>query len=294
MKVANPLKTFAKEKVINYYEKAGLDYEEWDKDFNMHFGYFKWGINPFNLSAMLNQMNEEVFLRLKLSNYSNPTVLDLGCGLAATSRYMAKKNEKALLYGITITPWQIEFGTQLNKKAELHNRISIIKSDFANTPFANDSADSAFAIESSCYAKGDDKKDLIKETYRVLKPGGRFVLTDGFRKHNNPLPKWLDKIYRKNLEGWALNDLGEINLFIKAMEDVGFKNIKVEDISWKVAPSFMHIPRTVFKFFWKRFLKKEKTTLSKERRDNALGPLWGMLLGLSRKHFSYYIISAEK
>jgi len=265
MKTTKISKIFAKEKVINYYEKAGLDYEEWDKDFNMHFGYYKWGMNPFNLSGMLNQMNEEVYQRLKLKTYMEPIVLDLGCGLAASSRYMAIKNTEALFYGITITPWQVEFGTKLNEEAELYKRIAIIKADFANIPFANNSTDAAFAIESSCYAKGDDKKDLIKEVYRVLKPGGRFVLSDGFRKHNNPLPKWLDHIYRKNLEGWALTDLGEIHLFINAM-----------------------------KFFWKQFLKKEKTFLSKERRDNALGPLWGMLLGLSRKHFSYYIVSGEK
>ena len=286
--------TSIKEKVISYYEKAGLDYAEWDKDFNMHFGYFKWGMNPFNLSAMLNQMNEEVYRRLKLETYTEPTVLDLGCGLTASSRYMALKNREALFYGITITPWQVEFGNKLNEEADLYKRIAIVKTDFANIPFTDGMANAAFAIESSCYAKGDDKKDLINEMYRVLKSGGRFVLTDGFRKHNNPLPKWLDKIYRNNLEGWALTDLGEIHLFVKALKDAGFKNIKVEDISWKVAPSFMHIPFTVFKFFWKRFLKKEKTPLSKERRNNALGPLWGMLLGLSRKHFSYYIVSGEK
>ena len=286
--------TSIKEKVISYYEKAGLDYAEWDKDFNMHFGYFKWGMNPFNLSAMLNQMNEEVYRRLKLETYTEPTVLDLGCGLTASSRYMALRNREALFYGITITPWQVEFGNKLNEEADLYKRIAIVKTDFANIPFTDGMANAAFAIESSCYAKGDNKKDLINEMYRVLKSGGRFVLTDGFRKHNNPLPKWLDKIYRKNLEGWALTDLGEIHLFVKALKEAGFKNIKVEDISWKVAPSFMHIPFTVFKFFWKRFLKKEKTPLSKERRNNALGPLWGMLLGLSRKHFSYYIVSGEK
>jgi len=52
------------QKIIEYYEEAGLDYAAWSPQFNMHFGYWKWGMNPFNLEAMLNQMNQEVLNRL--------------------------------------------------------------------------------------------------------------------------------------------------------------------------------------------------------------------------------------
>lgn len=36
-----------KQEVVTYYEDTGLDYGEWSKEFNMHFGYYKWGMNPF-------------------------------------------------------------------------------------------------------------------------------------------------------------------------------------------------------------------------------------------------------
>ena len=29
-----------------YYEEAGPDYAAWSPHFNMHFGFFRWGINP--------------------------------------------------------------------------------------------------------------------------------------------------------------------------------------------------------------------------------------------------------
>ena len=83
--------------VIDYYEKAGLDYEVWSPNFNMHFGYFNWGMNPFNLEKMLNQMNEAIRKRLILEEHIEPLILDLGCGLGATARYMAKKNWEASL-----------------------------------------------------------------------------------------------------------------------------------------------------------------------------------------------------
>lgn len=50
-------------KIIRYYEEAGLDYQTWSKSFNMHFGYWKWGLNPFRLGTLHDQMNLEVMER---------------------------------------------------------------------------------------------------------------------------------------------------------------------------------------------------------------------------------------
>ncbi|GJM35875.1 MAG: hypothetical protein DHS20C18_48760 [Saprospiraceae bacterium] len=287
-------KLTAKQKIIHYFEGAGLDYYYWDKAFNMHFGYYRRGMNPFNLPKLLNQMNEEVLQRLYLEQYVDPTVLDLGCGLGASSRYMAKANQEAQFSGFTITPWQVDFGNQLIKEEGLAERVNLYESDFANLPLGDNSAEAAFALESACYAKGNDKLEFAQELYRVLKPGGRFVLTDGFRKHNNPLPSWLDKVYRKNMDCWALTDLADINLFIAVLKKIGFRNIKVEDASWRVAPSFAHIPFVTLRFWWDMWKKGTIGKLDQERKNNALAPALGMIMGMSRKHFSYYIISGEK
>ena len=159
---------------------------------------------------------------------------------------------------------------------------------------ADNTADAAFAIESACYATGNNKEDFLKEMHRVLRPGGRFVITDGFRKHSRPLPSWLDKIYRKNMECWALTEFADINHFLDTAKKLGFKNIKVEDASWRVAPSFAHVPWVTLKFIAKLLWKGEFFHLDRERRNNTLAPTLGMILGASRSHFSYYIISGEK
>ena len=93
-----------KDRIIHYFEGAGMDYYAWSKSFNMHFGYYRWGMNPFNREALLNQMNEEVLRRLELEKIVDPLVLDLGCGLGTISRYMARKNPEAHFYALTITP----------------------------------------------------------------------------------------------------------------------------------------------------------------------------------------------
>ncbi len=290
----NTQKTSTKQQIIDYFEGAGLDYYYWDKAFNMHFGYFRPGLNPFNRAGLLRQMNQEIMDRLQLHRYHAPFVLDLGCGLGAASRYMAEAHPEAQFYGFTITPWQVKFGNALNREHHKQDQVSLFQSDFAALPLANESADAAFAMESACYARGADKMELIEELYRVLKPGGRFVINDGFRKHSQPLPRWLDNVYRKNMECWALKDLADINLFVDALKKVGFRNISVEDASWKVAPSFAHIPWVTLRFYWDVWKKGQWSNLDQQRKNNALAPLLGMIMGASRKHFGYYIVSGEK
>ena len=282
------------QKIIEYYEEAGMDYQAWSRNFNMHFGYFKWGLNPFSLEPMLNQMNEEVYQRLRLESIPLPMVLDAGCGLGTTSRYMAKKRPDAFFYDVTITPWQIKKGEKINESAGLGEQISMIQADYQQLPLANESFDAAFALESSCYAEGLDKKKFLKEMYRVLRPNGRLVIADGFLKKDKPLPYLINWVYKKCTANWALNDFANLNALLKAMKEIGFKKIIVEDISWKIAPSVLYIPTTVTKFYMDLLRKGESWKLSKERWGNVLAPIFGMMLGMARPYFGYYIISAEK
>ena len=287
-------KTTIDEKIIAYFEEAGLDYYYWDKAFNMHFGYFKRGINPLNRPQLLRQMNDEIMEGLHLDQYDDPLVLDLGCGLGAISRHMAHHFPNAQFQGYTITPWQVRFGNQWNQEKDFDNRIRLIEADFAQLPLADGAADAAFASESACYAKKPNKVDFIEELYRVLKPGGRFVVTDGFRQHSNPLPTWLHRIYRKNMDCWALTNLADIQQFKRSLQDVGFHEVIIKDISWRVAPSFMHIPWVSAWFLFDVWRKGKLGRLPQARKNNVMAPLLGMIMGLHRQHFGYYIISGIK
>jgi MPBQ/MSBQ methyltransferase len=103
MTAASLASSFSEERFQRYYEEAGPDYAAWSPHFNMHFGFFRLGMNPFNREAMLEQMNSEVLDRLRLSG-DHPRVLDMGCGLGATLRSIARRIPFAHLHGITLVP----------------------------------------------------------------------------------------------------------------------------------------------------------------------------------------------
>ena len=116
-----------------YYEEAGPDYAAWSPHFNMHFGFFRKGMNPLRREAMLEQMNQEIRHRLHLTDESPARVFDMGCGVGATLRSFARRLPTADLNAITLVPWQLEQGRELNQSCPEDRRITLTLGDYEHT-----------------------------------------------------------------------------------------------------------------------------------------------------------------
>ena len=281
-----------KDKLLAYYQEAGPDYATWSPRFNMHFGYYEKGLNPLDREALLENMNRKVLEKLGIST-GDETLVDMGCGLGATLRSAAVRYPNLVLKGVTIVPWQVEQAQLMNDHLGFNGRIQILEEDYCQTSFHNNSVDGVLAIESSCYATGKDKADLLSEIYRILKPGGRFVIADGFLIHDRPMKAFAKKVYMQLCDSWALSELGVLSLVQQTLTELGFVRLQVEDISWKVAPSVAHVPGTVLSFLFRQWLFGKKR-MSKERWDNLKSPLLTMVIGLMRSYFGYYLVSGLK
>ena len=187
-----------------------------------------------------------------------------------------------------------ELLTTLSDNSTVWAYFNVAEADYLDLPCRLESADAAFAIESACYARGKDKWDFIDALHGTLKPGGRFAVADCFRRNTKPMPRLIDRAYRRCCDCWVLQEMAEINLFTRSLERAGFVDIRVDDISWHVAPSVAHVPWTALKFIAKVIFRGEFRTLHRERRNNVIAPLLGMVLGMCRPHFSYCIVSGRK
>jgi len=47
-------------RLIAYYEQAGPDFAQWSAGFNMHFGYYRRGLNPLDRESMLNELKQRI------------------------------------------------------------------------------------------------------------------------------------------------------------------------------------------------------------------------------------------
>lgn len=273
--------------MVDFYNEATEDYAFWSKDLNMHFGYYRPFLNsPFRRNTMLNEMNNQVLKRLNLDK-DKSTIIDLGCGVGGTMRYALKKIKGLTAFGVTLSPFQVEKGNTLLK----HLKGSILNENYNHTSFKSNSFDGALAIESFCHS-GHDKRSF-KEAYRILKSNGRFVIADAFlKKETSELCYGSNYAYRKLCSHWSLERLASVKTVKKDLTDLGFKNITVEDVSFRVAPSVLHVPFAITGFILKKLFTLK--SLKRESLHNLKGSFYALLSGLHMKSFGYYLISATK
>jgi len=275
-----------------YYTEAGADYAAWSPEFNMHFGYFRWGMNPFDRERMLEQMNVEVMHRLHLERETPARVLDMGCGLAATLRSFARRLPSAELTGITRVPWQVDQATELNRRVGCE-RVRIVEGNYERTDFDTGAMDAVYALESSCYAHGADKRHLLTEARRLLRPGGRLVVADGFLERLGSLHGPQRAIFRKLCECWVIDTWGELDAFTGELERLGFEEIEVECLQYRVAPSTLHIPWVTAKFLLREVVFGEGK-MTQARRNNVIAPALLPLVSMPLGPMIYCMVSATR
>jgi SAM-dependent methyltransferase len=278
-----------------YYAEAGPDYAAWSPNFNMHFGYFRRGLNPLRLEPMLEQMNREILLRLHLErDLPEPVrVLDMGCGVGATLRSFARRLAHAELTGITLVPWQIERGTELNLAAEETARVQMVLGDYEHTPFPAGSFAAAYALESSCYAHAANKSALLTEAHRLLRPGGRLAVADGFLLRPPARGGLQHAIYRRLCNCWVIETLGELGPFTAELERLGFRDIRVEHLQYRVAPSVFHVPWVTLRFLLGDVLFGPRK-MTRARWNNVLAPVLLPFVSHPIGPMSYCLVTATK
>ncbi len=278
-----------------YYENAGPDYAAWSPEYNMHFGFFRWGMNPFRRERMLDRMNMEVLDRLHLHADRPARVLDLGCGLGATLRSLARRLPRATFTGVTLVPWQARRAAELNAadRETACRGIALDVCDYQDTGLPAESFDAVYAVESSCHAHGRDKALLLAEAHRLLQAGGRLVIADGFLRSAHALHGVQKPIFRKLCECWVIEQLGELDAVTEELVRLGFCDVRVERLQYRVAPSVLHIPWVTLRFLLTDVLFG-KRRMNRARWNNVVAPLLLPLVGYPGGPMLYCMISATK
>ena len=119
-------------------------------------------------------------------------VLDVGCGIGGSARFLAQKFS-CHVTGIDLTTDYVQAADRLTHLTGLENRCTFVSGDATRLPFN----DSDFDIVWTEHAQMNisNKSAFYKEIARVLKPSGRFLFYDVFsgkEKPTFPTP-WADR-----------------------------------------------------------------------------------------------------
>lgn len=111
----------------------------------------------------------KTFQRLDLNQSSS--VLDIGCGTGELLNLIRRTKPSIDLYGLDLSREMLKIA-----ESKLENQVTLITGVASNISLPEQSIDTVVSVSSLHYWR-DPKKSFL-EVYRVLKPGGAFVVTD--------------------------------------------------------------------------------------------------------------------
>lgn len=149
-------------------------------------------------------------------------VLDLGSGGGIDVLLSAKRvGPTGKAYGLDMTDEMLELARQNQREAGLEN-VEFLKGEIENIPLPDESVD---VIISNCVINlSTDKDQVLREAFRVLKPGGRFAVADMIARGTLP------EAVKKHLELWAGCVAGalEENEYKLKLLKAGFTDVDLE------------------------------------------------------------------
>jgi ubiquinone/menaquinone biosynthesis C-methylase UbiE len=171
------------------------------------------------LKASLGCGNPTALAELK----AGETVLDLGSGGGIDVLLSARRvGPTGRAFGLDMTDEMLAVAEENKRKSGLEN-VTFLKGEIEHIPLPDNSVD---VIISNCVINlSGDKDRVLREAFRVLKPGGRFAVSDVVVRGDVP-----DTI-KKNMELWigcvagALSD----DEYIAKLAKAGFDDIDIEE-----------------------------------------------------------------
>ena len=150
------------------------------------------------------------------------TVLDLGSGGGIDVLLSAKRvGSTGKAYGLDMTDDMLALARENQKQAGVRN-VEFLKGEIENIPLPDNSVD---VIISNCVINlSADKDRVLREAFRVLKPGGRFAVSDVVVRGSVP------EAVRKSMLLWVGCIAGalEENEYIAKLTGAGFEDATVE------------------------------------------------------------------
>lgn len=190
-----------------------------------------WQLPGLDIPLIMQEMNYGCGSTVNPGDLSNnPKILYVGVGGGMELLQFAYFNRnKGGVIGVDVLDEMLDASRKNFKEAEKLNPwfksefVDLVKGDALNLPVEDNSIDVAAQNCVFNIFKADDLKKALSEVYRVLKPGGRLVMSDPIcEQEMSDALRNDDKLRAACLSGAI-----PLNEYIKAVTDIGFGTVEV-------------------------------------------------------------------
>ena len=164
---------------------------------------------------------DEIARLLEGIELDGKSVLDIGCGAGGIDVLLVEKHGASYVTGIDVEDTVLAHARAQAAKAGFANRIGVVKVVPGPLPFPPQTFDIVFSKDSIVHIS--DKHTLMRDVFRVLKPGGWFVASDWLIGHDNE-PSDAMKAYIAS-EGLDFG-MASSSRYADAMHQAGFTHVE--------------------------------------------------------------------
>lgn len=169
-------------------------------------------------------------------------ILDAGCGVGGSARFLAKKY-KAQVLGVTLSPVQAQAAARYTAQADLEKQVTVRVQDMTTVGPPDGPYDLIYSMESAEHIA--DKAALFQQFYDLLAPGGRLVMATWCHREQPPAlmgaeERQLQKLYR----AYHLPPMVSISDLGRMAEQAGFAAVQTDDWSDAVSPFWLEVIRS--------------------------------------------------
>ncbi|KAF8050447.1 hypothetical protein N665_1963s0001 [Sinapis alba] len=172
-------------------------------------------------------------------------VVDVGCGIGGSSRYIASKFGAECI-GITLSPVQAKRANDLAAAQSLSHKVSFQVADALEQPFEDGIFDLVWSMESGEHMP--DKAKFVKELVRVAAPGGRIIIVTWCHRNlsqgEEALQPWEQNLLDRICKTFYLPAWCSTSDYVELLQSLSLQDIKCADWSENVAPFWPAVIRT--------------------------------------------------
>ena len=174
------------------------------------------------------------------------TILDVGFGFGDQDIHWCKTRNLHDLHGVNISSVQVNAARERVQREGLQDRIHLTEGNAVATTFDANRFDKVMALE--CAFHFCTREQFFREAHRVLRPGGRLTLADFIARENQPITFKRRVASFLGRRSWQIpaENLYPVARYRQELENLGFQNIRIENINAHVFAQFVAYQRQRF------------------------------------------------